>query len=102
MWKWKFSQIAYKELRKLEMDIFKSGQMLNMPSIKLNQFYGIELDDFAHEVAILSLWLAEHQMNQEFKKLFFETVPTLPIKDGGNIVCGNATRLDWEEVCPKK
>ena len=75
--------------------------MLNMPSIKLNQFYGIELDDFAHEVAILSLWLAEHQMNQEFKKLFGNCTPTLPLKDSGNVVCGNATRLDWEEVCPK-
>ena len=96
-----FLIIAYKELRKLEMDIFKSGQMLNMPNIKLNQFYGIELDDFAHEVAILSLWLAEHQMNQEFKKLFGNCTPTLPLKDSGNIVCGNATRLDWEEVCPK-
>ena len=71
--------------------------MLNMPSIKLNQFYGIELDDFAHEVAILSLWLAEHQMNQEFKN-FLETVQSIfTTKDGGNIVCGNATRLDWEE-----
>lgn len=96
-----FLIIAYKELRKLEMDIFKSGQMLNMPSIKLSQFYGIELDDFAHEVAILSLWLAEHQMNQEFKKLFGNCTPTLPLKDSGNIICGNATRLDWEEVCPK-
>ncbi|WP_207761819.1 DNA methyltransferase [Aliarcobacter cryaerophilus] len=96
-----FLIIAYKELRKLEMDIFKSGEMLNMPSIKLSQFYGIELDDFAHEVAILSLWLAEHQMNQEFKKLFGNCTPTLPLKDSGNIVCGNATRLDWEEVCPK-
>ena len=58
------------------MEIFKSGQMLNIPSIKLSQFYGIELDDFAHEVAILSLWLAEHQMNQEFKN-FLETVHLL-------------------------
>lgn len=96
-----FLIIAYKELRKLEMDIFKSGEMLNMPSIKLSQFYGIELDDFAHEVAILSLWLAEHQMNQEFKKLFGNCTPTLPLKDSGNIVCGNATRLDWQKVCPK-
>ena len=96
-----FLIIAYKELRKLEMEIFKSGEMLNMPSIKLSQFYGIELDDFAHEVAILSLWLAEHQMNQEFKKLFGNCTPTLPLKDSGNIVCGNATRLDWKEVCPK-
>jgi hypothetical protein len=83
------------------MQIFKSAGMLNMPSIKLSQFYGIELDDFAHEVAILSLWLTEHQMNMEFIKEFGDCTPTLPLKDGGNIVQGNATRLEWSEVCPK-
>lgn len=97
-----FLIIAYKELRRLEMKIFKSAGMLNMPSIKLSQFYGIELDDFAHEVAILSLWLTEHQMNMEFKKEFGDCTPTLPLKDGGNIVQGNATRLEWDEVCPKE
>lgn len=96
-----FLIIAYKELRKLEMKIFESGGMLHMPSVKLSQFYGIELDDFAHEVAILSLWLAEHQMNMEFKKKFGDCTPTLPLKNGGNIVQGNATRLEWAEVCPK-
>ncbi|MFA6195523.1 MAG: DNA methyltransferase [Sulfurimonas sp.] len=97
-----FLIIAYKELRELEMKIFESGGMLHMPSVKLSQFYGIELDDFAHEVAILSLWLAEHQMNQAFKKKFGDCTPTLPLKNGGNIVQGNATRLDWAEVCPKE
>ena len=97
-----FLIIAYKELRRLEMKIFKSAGMLNMPSIKLSQFYGIELDDFAHEVAILSLWLTEHQMNMEFKKEFGDCTPTLPLQDGGNIVQGNATRLEWSEVCPKE
>ncbi len=72
-----------------------------LSNIKLTQFYGIELDDFAHETAKLSLWLAEHQMNLAFKEVFGETRPTLPLQDGGNIICGNATRLDWEEVCPK-
>lgn len=96
-----FLIIAYKELRKLEMKIFESGGMLHMPSVKLSQFYGIELDDFAHEVAILSLWLTEHQMNMEFKKKFGDCTPTLPLKNGGNLVQGNATRLDWAEVCPK-
>ena len=70
--------------------------------IHLSQFYGIELDDFAHEIAMLSMWLAEHQMNQKFKKIFGKTQPTLPLKETGNIVHGNATRLDWEVVCPKK
>ncbi len=97
-----FLIIAYKELRRLEMQIFKSAGMLNMPSIKLSQFYGIELDDFAHEVAILSLWLTEHQMNMEFIKEFGDCTPTLPLKDGGNIVQGNATRIEWNEVCPKE
>lgn len=103
-----FLIIAYKELRKLEMKIFKQIDLISgqrsfvFSEIKLSQFYGIELDDFAHEVAILSLWLAEHQMNLEFFREFGRTSPTLPLHQGGNIVQGNATRLNWEEVCPKE
>ncbi|MCK5295175.1 MAG: class I SAM-dependent DNA methyltransferase, partial [Arcobacteraceae bacterium] len=102
-----FLIIAYKELRRLEMKILKAIDDLSpqksftFSEIKLTQFYGIELDDFAHEVAILSLWLAEHQMNLEFYKAFGRTTPSLPLQDGGNIVHGNATRIDWESVCPK-
>lgn len=103
-----FLIIAYKELRKLEMKILKSlydatGQAeTGMTRIHLSQFYGIEIDDFAHEIAQLSLWLAEHQMNVEFFKEFGCTNPTLPLKESGHIVHGNACRIDWEEVCPKK
>jgi len=103
-----FLIIAYKELRRLEMKILAQIDTLSkqksfvFSEIKLTQFYGIELDDFAHEVAILSLWLAEHQMNLEFYKAFGRTAPSLPLQDGGNIVHGNATRIDWESVCPKE
>ena len=97
-----FLIIAYKELRKLEMKIFKATNSLAFSGISLGNFYGIELDDFAHEVAILSLWLAEHQMNQLFFKEFGRTKPALPLTETGNIVQGNACRLDWETVCPKK
>jgi hypothetical protein len=97
-----FLIIAYKELRKLEMKIFKALNSLAFSNINLGNFYGIEIDDFAHEVATLSLWLAEHQMNQEFFKEFGRTKPALPLQETGNIVHGNATRLDWEKVCPKK
>lgn len=97
-----FLIIAYKELRKLEMKIFKAMGSLAFSNISLGNFYGIELDDFAHEVAILSLWLAEHQMNQIFFKEFGRTKPALPLTETGNIVHGNATRLDWEIVCPKE
>ncbi|MCF6333506.1 MAG: N-6 DNA methylase [Draconibacterium sp.] len=96
-----FLIIAYKELRILEMKIFKAGNMMALSGIQLSQFYGIEIDDFAGEIAKLALWLAEHQMNVEFFKEFGRTNPTLPLKEAGKIVQGNATRLDWEVVCPK-
>ncbi|MGB1241758.1 MAG: class I SAM-dependent DNA methyltransferase, partial [Chitinophagales bacterium] len=96
-----FLIIAYKELRRLEMAILKEMGTLPLSEISLSQFYGIELDDFAHEIAILALWLAKHQMNMEFFEEFGRTNPTLPLTAAGNIVQGNATRLDWEEVCPK-
>src|SRR5574344_183573 len=102
-----FLIIAYKELRKLEMEIIQRikelpGQHPFMFSqIQLNHFYGIEIDDFACEIATLSLWLAEHQMNKKFKELFHDCKPSLPLGASGKIVCDNATRVNWEKVCPK-
>jgi len=97
-----FLIIAYKELRKLEMKILKELGILAFSNISLSNFYGIEIDDFAHEIAQLSLWLAEHQMNVEFFNQFGRTNPTLPLREAGHIVQGNACRLDWEKVCPKQ
>jgi hypothetical protein len=105
-----FLIIAYKELRKLEIQILQeihsleSQHSIVFTEIKLSQFYGIELDDFAHEMAILSLWLAEHQMNKFFVDElhdFGKAKPILPLKEAGNITQGNATRLNWEDTCPK-
>jgi hypothetical protein len=86
---------------KAQLTLAASFQFSFFSRIELTQFYGIELDDFAHEIAILSLWLAEHQMNQLFFKEFGSTNPALPLKENDNIVHGNATRLNWEIVCPK-
>lgn len=103
-----FLIIAYKELRKLEMEIFtrlqklSSDGMFPLSRITLSQFCGIELDDFSHEIAILSLWLAEHQMNLRFKEIFGKCKPSLPLTAGGNIVCGNAAQIDWMKVCRPK
>ncbi|MCC5816122.1 MAG: class I SAM-dependent DNA methyltransferase [Leptospira sp.] len=97
-----FLIIAYKELRKLEMLILKETKMMQYSSITLSQFYGIEIDDFAHEIAQLSLWLAEHQMNTEFFQELGVSNPTLPLKKAGNIALGNACRIDWETVCSHK
>lgn len=102
-----FLIIAYKELRKFEIKVFKYIRELNpntdifASGITLNQFYGVEIDDFAHEVAMLSLWLAEHQMNMLFKTEINEPKPALPLKEGGNIICGNSLRINWEEFCPR-
>jgi len=96
-----FLIITYKELRNLEMKIIKELGNLSFSSINVSNFYGIEIDDFACQISKLSLYLAEHQMNVKFFKKFGRVLPTLPLKESGNIVKGNATRLDWEDVCPK-
>lgn len=103
-----FLIIAYRELRTLEMQIFQRQDELNYGQIshrfesgvKLSNFYGIELADFAAETAKLSLWIAEYQMNQRFKYLFGESPPDFPLKEGGQIVHDNALRVNWLEACP--
>lgn len=103
-----FLIIAYKELRKLEHAILeRQGELAGHTQrvmfgsrIHIENFYGIEIDDFAHEVAILSLWLAKHQMNIEFAEKFGIELPLIPLKEAGNIVHGNAARIDWRDVCP--
>lgn len=104
-----FLIITYKSLRFLEMDILglerkctPEGEILFVDNtvISLSQFYGIELLDFPHEVAMLSLWLAEHQMNTKLNENFGINTKALPLKNITQIVCGNACRIDWNEVCP--
>ena len=104
-----FLIITYKELRRLEIRIWKriaeiTGlRIIPFSNINISQFYGIELDSFAHEIAMLSLWLAEHQMNAEFTKSFANVkIDALPLKNIDTIVEGNAARTNWDEVCPHK
>ncbi len=72
-----------------------------MSGLHLSQFYGIEIDDFACEIARLSLWLAEHQLNSLWQQEFGFAPPALPLRESGNIHSGNSLRLDWNLVCPK-
>ena len=104
-----FLIISYKEIRLLEIKILlriidlSPNPGMEFTSIQLSQFYGIELDDFAHEMAILSLWLAEHQMNKVFEEMLYDygkSKPILPLKQAGKIVQANAARVDWTAVCP--
>ncbi|RBR28488.1 DNA methyltransferase [Enterococcus cecorum] len=101
-----FLIITYKELRQLELAIYQELRTLDpyiyyVPSVSLSQFYGIEIEDFAVDVTRLSLWIAEHQMNKILEEKVNDAVrPLLPLQSAGAIVCGNALRLDWEEVMP--
>lgn len=100
-----FLIIAYKSIRELEMQIWKrlrelGSTQLPFSNISLTQFYGIEIDEYACDTAKLSLWLAEHQVNNLFYKELGSKVDALPLGKSGNIVCGNACRLDWNTVCP--
>lgn len=105
-----FLIVSYRRLRALEhaivarIDELKPGGIgVKLNSlIKLNNFYGIEIDDFAHELAVLSLYLAAHQMNVEFEQQFGKKLSIIPLVDIPTIVKGNAARLDWQEVCPNK
>ncbi|MDK8896755.1 N-6 DNA methylase [Corynebacterium sp. MSK004] len=103
-----FLVIAYKELRRLEHSILERLALLDQrhsvlwsdSRISIENFYGIEIDDFAVEIAVLSMWIAKHQMNTEFKDKFGTEIPLIPLRETGRIQAGNATRLDWKQVCP--
>lgn len=104
-----FLVIAYKELRRLEHAILerladlddKHRVLFAESKINIENFFGIEIDDFAVEVAILSLWIAKHQMNSEFKDKFGVSIPLIPLKETGQIKQGDAILTDWNEVCPR-
>ena len=96
-----FCIVGYKELCHLEMEAISMYFETELPflNIRLDHFYGIEIDDFPCEVARLSLWLAQHQINMECYQKFGNSNPTLPLTASGHIVCGNALRLDWTTIC---
>ncbi|MCW0996136.1 DNA methyltransferase [Streptococcus anginosus] len=100
---------TYISLRRLENEAIKLymgdtvaldlGQEL--VKVKLNQFYGIEINDFAVSVAKTALWIAESQMLEETKDIVFANIDFLPLKSYTNIVEGNALEINWETVVPK-
>ena len=69
--------------------------------VQLNQFYGIEINDFAVSVAKTALWIAESQMLEETADIVYTNIDFLPLKSYTNIVEGNALEIDWETVVSK-
>lgn len=102
-----FLVIAYRELRKLELEVLRElykGQGTRMLDISLailldvDQFYGIEIEEFPAQIAQVALWLTDHQMNMLVSKEFGQYFKRLPLKKAPNIVRGNALTVDWRSV----
>ncbi len=106
-----FLVIAYRELRRLENDViaalfsdFNQGRGLldvsTLCRVRVNQFYGIEIDDAAAHIARVALWITDHQMNLESANRFGNTRPTVPLVDAPHIHKENALRVDWALLLP--
>jgi hypothetical protein len=97
-----FLVVAYREIRLLEeqaLNEVKKGQMsLDMPLCNVNQFFGIEIDPSAAQIATLALWLTDHQMNMRVRQPDGKPYIRLPLTAKANIFCGNALQLDWNSV----
>ena len=100
---------TYLCLRRMENEVIRElykgqgflGGIVNPIRVNLNQFYGIEINDFAVTVASTALWIAEAQMMIETEGIVQNDLGFLPLKSYSHIVEGNALRMDWEEVVPK-
>ena len=99
---------SYTSLRRLENEALRIiyggdrviGEMADPIKVSINQFYGIEINDFACSVAQTALWIAESQMMQETDEIVGFSLDPLPLKTYTNIHEGNALRMDWNEVVP--
>lgn len=101
---------TYLSLRRLENEMLsamsKGMMMLDIADtikVSIQQFYGIEINDFAVKVAKTALWIAEAQMWTETKKIissFTNISDFLPLETYDNIVEANALKIDWNEVIP--
>jgi hypothetical protein len=105
-----FLIITYRELRDLEililLELNKSGQLVTDVSsiiqVDVDQFAGIEYDEFAVRVAEVAMWLIDHQMNVKVGNEFGQYFVRLPLKKAAKIVHGNSLRIDWESVVEKE
>lgn len=74
------------------------GEEFSPIKVKIDQFYGIEINDFAVAVARTALWIAESQTMKETEHIVGRPIDYFPLKENPNIVEGNALRIDWNEV----
>lgn len=95
-----FLILAYKELRALETEALRRLATPRLSGIVLEQFFGIEIDDFACQAARLGLWIAKYQCDQQLELDLGQRTEFLPLEKAGMIVTGNAAEIDWLKACP--
>lgn len=106
-----FLIVAYRELRLLELRVLVALKEIHsyeslwfdvnlMQKVSIEQFYGIEIEEFPVDIAHVSLFLMEHVMNLKFAKVFGQTNPSIPLKHSATIVCTNALTTPWENIVP--
>src|SRR3546814_9378264 len=66
--------------------------------VKVNQFYGIEIDEAAAHIARVAMWITDHQMNLDSAKVFGTARPTVPLMDSPNVHSANALQTDWTDI----
>jgi len=103
-----FLVIAYRELRLLELDVLQalhtgSQRQLHLDvrsliQVDVDQFFGIEIEEFPAQIAQVALWLIDHQMNQIVSNKFGLYFARIPLNTTGNISCNNALLIDWESI----
>lgn len=105
-----FLIITYRELRNLETEVLKAlhpieqrdGQLITdvslLSKVSVDQFYGIEIEEFPSQIARVAMWLMDHVANVELGYAFGRSFTRLPLVRAANIVHGNALRIDWRNV----
>jgi type I restriction-modification system DNA methylase subunit len=97
---------SFISLRRLENEVLREltgnqilmGEFVNPVKVSIQQFYGIEIDDFAVAVAKTALWISELQMLKETAKIIHKPLEVFPLKSYSNIHEGNALQMNWEEI----
>ena len=105
-----FLVIAYRELRKLELEVLVALQGSSQQELDVNQlslvdvdaFYGIEIGEWPARIAEVAMWLVDHQMNLRLSETFGQYFVRLPLKKSPTIVHDNALRRDWREILAPK
>ncbi|GHV79244.1 methylase [Spirochaetia bacterium] len=103
-----FLVISYRELRLLELEIMErllgNNQVLDVSTeIKVNvdQFFGLEIEEFPSQIAQVAMWLTDHQMNMRFRKRFGQYFARIPLVSTASIHCVNSLTTDWESIVAK-